>query len=115
MPSMLRILIFLIPSPKTKASLVPVRLTVPNSKRRLVTTNAVVPSYLQSRVLHDVPLPRVSLSPAGSGIEEKDRSLLAFLLGMAGPENTGMPRDVFRVLLDFLMPTWDPLRREKTV
>ena len=48
--------------------------------RRLVTIsrNAVAPSYLQSRVLHDVPLPRVSLSPAGSdGIEEKDRSMLA--------------------------------------
>jgi hypothetical protein len=85
--------------------------------RRLVATSrdAVAPSYLRSRVLHDVPLPRVSLSPAGAdGIEEKDRSMLAFLLGMAGPENTGMPRDVFRVVVDFLMPTWDPLRRENT-
>jgi len=29
-----------------------------------------------------------------------------------GPENTGMPRDVFRgVFMDLLMPTWDPLRQ----
>ena len=82
--------------------------------RRLVTIsrNAVAPSYLRSRVLHDVPLPRVELMPAGSdGIEETDRSMLASLLGMGG---AGMPRDVFRVVLDLLMPTWDPLRREKT-
>jgi len=89
--------------------------------RRLVTTsrNTVAPSYIRSRVLHDLPLPCVELTPAGSdGIEEKDRSMLAFLLGIdGGPENTGMPRDVFRVVLDLLMawPSWDPLRREKTV
>ena len=42
--------------------------------------------------------------------------MLAFLLGIdGGPENTGMPRDVFRVVLDLVMPSWDPLRREKTV
>jgi len=29
-----------------------------------------------------------------------------------GPENTGMPRDVFRgVFMDLLMPTWDLLRQ----
>ena len=45
---------------------------------------------------------------------KKFRNLMAFVLGMeGGPENTGMPRDVFRgVVLDLLMPTWDPLRRK---
>jgi len=38
--------------------------------------------------------------------------MLAFLVGMeGGPKGGGMPRDVFRVVLDMLMPTWDPLRR----
>ena len=37
---------------------------------------------------------------------------MAFLLGVEGGlKNEGMPRDVFRVVLDFLMPPWDPLRR----
>jgi len=84
--------------------------------RRLVAVSRsrVPPSYLRSRVLHGLPFPYVALMPARSNeIEEKDRSMLAFLLGMGGgPDNTGMPRDVFRVVLDF--PTWDPLRREKT-
>jgi len=41
------------------------------------------------------------------------RSMLAFLFGMdGGPENMGMPRDVLRVVVDLLMPTWDPLRRK---
>jgi hypothetical protein len=38
---------------------------------------------------------------------------MAFLLEVVGGwKNTGMPRDVFRVMLDLLMPTWDPLRRK---
>jgi len=42
----------------------------------------------------------------------KLRMLVAFLLGMeGGPEGGGMPQDVFRVVLDLLMPSWDPLRR----
>jgi hypothetical protein len=28
-----------------------------------------------------------------------------------GPEGKGMPRDVFRTVLDLLMSAWDPLRR----
>ena len=28
-----------------------------------------------------------------------------------GPKGEGMPRDVFRVVLDLVMPFWDPLRR----
>ena len=37
---------------------------------------------------------------------------LAFVLGMkGGPGNAGVPRDIFLVVLDLLMPTWDPLRR----
>ena len=38
---------------------------------------------------------------------------MAFVLGMKGGwENMGMPRDVFRVVMDLLMPSWDPLRRK---
>lgn len=46
--------------------------------------------------------------------DEEDRKLhtiLTFLLGMGGgPEDEGMPREVFRVVMDFMMPSWDPLR-----
>ena len=39
-------------------------------------------------------------------------NLMTFVLGMGGgPEGGGMPRDVFGVVLDLLMPKWDPLRR----
>ena len=39
--------------------------------------------------------------------------MLAFLLGMkGGPAGEGIPRDVFRIVLDLLMPSWDPLRRK---
>ena len=42
----------------------------------------------------------------------KLRTLLAFLIGMqGGPEGEGMPRDVFRVAMDLLMPSWDAFRR----
>jgi hypothetical protein len=42
----------------------------------------------------------------------KFRTMLNFLLGIGGgPEGGGMPRDVFRVVLDLLMPAWDPLRK----
>jgi len=46
--------------------------------------------------------------------EEEDRDLrttLAFLFGMeGGPKGEGMPRDVFRDVMDMFMPSWDPLR-----
>lgn len=80
--------------------------------------NAAAPSYLQSRVVRGQPLPSVALAPAtGANNKSKERrhkfrALLAFLVGMeGGAEGGGMPRDVFRVVLDMLMPTWDPLRR----
>lgn len=39
-------------------------------------------------------------------------TLLTFVLGMGGgPQGTGIPREVFRVVLDLLMPKWDSLRR----
>ena len=58
-------------------------------------------------------MPRVTLTPvAGKEGGSTFRSMVAFLLGMeGGPENTGMPRDMYRVVLDLLNPTWDPLRR----
>ena len=69
-------------------------------------------------------MPRVTLMPVTGGEDEDDeeeeesrklRTLMAFLLGVEGGwENAGMPRDVFRVVLDLLMPSWDPLRRRDT-
>ena len=62
-------------------------------------------------------MPRVALAPLTAGQsddEEGGRKLhdtIAFLTGMAGgPKGKGMPRDVFRVVLEFLRPAWDPLR-----
>jgi len=89
--------------------------------RRLVfatsTTTAVTPSYIQDRVARREPLPRVTLVPVTAGNKRakkrrKFRSMLGFILGMnGGPKGEGMPCDVFRgVLMDFLMPVWDPLR-----
>lgn len=79
----------------------------------------MAPSYLQGRVAGGQPLPQVQLVPvAGRNTRmteerRKLRTLMAFLLAMEGGwENAGMPRDVFRVVLDLLMPTWDPLRRK---
>ena len=68
------------------------------------------------------PLPGVALQPVPGGQadgEDEDevearkfRTMLDFLLGMGGgPKGDGMPRDVFRAVLDLLMPAWDPLRK----
>lgn len=58
----------------------------------------------------------MTLAPVTSGNKRAKRrcefrSMLGFLVGLEGK---GMPRDVFRdVLMDFLMPVWDPLRRKR--
>jgi hypothetical protein len=37
--------------------------------------------------------------------------MLGFLLGLeGGPVGEGMPRDVFVVVMDLMMPSWDPLQ-----
>ena len=84
-------------------------------------SNTVAPSCLQARVARGRPLPCIALMRMTAGQNENEeeeeegrkfRSLLAFLDGMeGGPE---MPRDVFRVVLDLLMPSWDPLRCKST-
>jgi len=87
--------------------------------RRLVVAainTARTPSYLQARMLRGEPLPRLALAPLTSGQDEaEDRNFhttQTFLLGMdGGSEGEGMPRDVFWVVLDMLMPRWDLLRR----
>lgn len=69
------------------------------------------------------PLPRVGLVLPMTDCHNDDeraacklRTTVAFILGMeGGPEGEGMPRDVFRVVLDMLMPVWDPLRRNTDV
>jgi len=90
--------------------------------RRLATAAAsgAIPSCLQGRLARGQRLPRVTLTPVTSvqsdGEDDKEsrklHTLVEFLLGMAGsPKGEGMPRDVFRVVLDLVMPFWDPLRR----
>jgi hypothetical protein len=38
---------------------------------------------------------------------------MGFLLGVeGGREGEGMPADVSPVMISFIMPDWDPLRRE---
>ena len=74
-----------------------------------------MPSCLQGRVACGLSLPRVALAPVVGGENDDEdeearrklRTALAFFVGMEGG---GMPRDVFRVVLDLLMPPWDPLR-----
>jgi len=78
---------------------------------------ALVPSYLQARMAQGRSLPHVVLRRAapsrtvngGQGEERRKlRTMLAFLVGIEG---SGLPRDVFRLVMDLLMPSWDPLRR----
>ena len=62
-----------------------------------------MPTYLQGRVARGQPLPRVEAS--------RLRSSVGFLLGIGGaPEGKAMPERAFRVVMDLLMPSWDPLR-----
>jgi len=76
-------------------------------------SNAVAPSCLQARVARGQPLPRLALMPLADEDEEGDegrkfRTTKAFMCGVG---REGMPRDVFRVVMDLVMPSWDPLRR----
>lgn len=49
----------------------------------------------------------------GPSEARKLRILIGFLLGVEGGlEGGGMPADVFPVMMGFLMPEWDQLRRE---
>ena len=88
-------------------------------------SNVIAPSWMQGRVARDQPLPELLLrrvvltSVTGSRNEVREegrtlRTMVEFLLGISGPSGQGMPRDVFRVVLDLLMPSWDPLRRRDT-
>jgi len=87
--------------------------------RRLivVSRNAEASSYLQSRVAGGQPLPGVALAPvtAGEDEDEEGRKLRTALAFMCGVGREGMPRDVLRVVMDLLMPSWDPLRRRTHV
>lgn len=85
------------------------------ARRLVVAANSNTVARRYTRYMEGRPLPQVSLTPVEEEEEDESRelrTLLAFTLGMGGgPENAGMPRDVFRLVLDLLMPTWDPLRR----
>ena len=85
-------------------------------------SNTVAPSCLQDRVARRQPLPRVALMPLTDGQNEGEqeddkegeggRKLHTTLAFMCVVGREGMPRDVFRVVIDLLMPSWDPLRRK---
>jgi len=63
-------------------------------------------------VLQRVSVPKKAPTKAPTEAR-KLRTLMWFLLGVEGePEGVGMPRDVFPVVLDLLMPLWNPLRRK---
>ena len=55
-------------------------------------------------------MPQVTLN-GDEDEEEERRKLRVTMAFICGLEREGMPRDVFRVVLDLLMPSWDPLRR----
>ena len=79
------------------------------------TIDTVLPSYLQGRAADGQALSQVALASLMGGNNEDDehklRTTLVFVCGMSGePKGEGMPQDVFRVVMDFLMPSWDPLR-----
>ena len=79
--------------------------------RCFVLATPALRSWQQSR------LPRVALAPLAADQNNDEqthnfRFMLQVLLGMVtGPDGMILPGDLFRVVLDFLMPTWDPLRR----
>lgn len=56
-----------------------------------------------------MPFPDVALAPVTD--DQNNDELHTMLAWLVGAEGGGMPRDVFRVVLDLLMPFWDPLRR----
>lgn len=86
-----------------------------NARRLAVAANGniVAPSCLQAWVVQGQPLPRIALATPmdGQNDGEKDeeegkesrrlRTTLAFMCGLG---REGMPRDVFRVVLELLMP-----------
>jgi hypothetical protein len=78
------------------------------------SSHTVTPSCLQGCVARGQPLPVVGLVPVvgGQNEEEEDRKLRTTLAFMCGLGRKAMPRDVFRVVVDLLMPSWDPLRRK---
>ena len=77
-------------------------------------SNIVTPPCLHGR------LPRVALMQLADGQiggeeeGEEGRKLRTTLAFMCGLGREGMPRDVFRVVMDLLMQSWDPLRRTNT-
>jgi len=88
--------------------------------RRLAITSSTdtvaTPSYLRRRLEQEEPLPSLALAPLTGGQDEEEdlkfHTTLTFLLGLeGGPKGEGMPRDVFLVVLNLLMPRCDPLRR----
>jgi hypothetical protein len=76
--------------------------------------NTVALSCLQNRVARSQPLPALGLVPVvgGQNDDEESRKLRTTLAFMCGMGQEGMPRDVFRVVMDLLMPSWDPLRHK---
>jgi hypothetical protein len=69
-------------------------------------STAQPPSYLQARVARAQPLPEVECH---SDEERKECKVLACLCQLGAGE--GLPDVVFLHVLDYMMPSWDPLRK----
>ena len=81
------------------------------------SSTALTSSCMKSLVARGQSLPHVELAAVtGANKNTKERrrqfsNIMAFLVGMeVGPKGAAMQRDVFRVVLDYVMPIWDPLR-----
>jgi len=70
------------------------------------SSNVAVSSFAKGRVECGLPLPGVALARVADGENNDELRFMAFLTGVEGG---GMPRDVFRIVVDFVMPPWDPL------
>ena len=88
------------------------------ARRFAVTTisSTVTPSYLHDRLVRRQPLPRVALAPVTDEQADEEgkesRKLRTTLAFMCGFGREAMPRDIFLVVMDLLMPSWNPLRRK---
>jgi hypothetical protein len=81
------------------------------------SSTALTSSCLKQCVACGQPLPHVEVAAvtgANKNTKEKRRqfsNIMAFLVGMGmGPKGAGIQRGVFRVVLNYVMPIWDPLR-----
>lgn len=89
------------------------RLIFPEKKNTAIQLFSVG-SFFKSFYLRAVrtPVPKVVVATDETDEEGlKTRKLMTFVLGLGGgARDAGMPPEVFRIMMDYAMPDWDPLR-----